>query len=318
MKSFFSLLPEAASTSASEVDAIYLFLVAISVFCVILAAALVIVFSIRYRRRAGRMEGEQPGEDSTLELLVGALMLVLLLTLFGWGARVYFHHARPPADAMEIMVTGKQWMWKIQHPQGKREINELHVPLGRPVQLTMTSEDVIHSFFVPAFRLKQDVVPGRYTRMWFEPTKVGKFHLFCAEYCGTEHSLMGGWVVVMPPADYEAWLKQDGGGAAPAEETPVQAGERLFTKLGCATCHSAGTGQLGPKLANLSGHTVKLTDGTEIVADDDYLRESILDPQAKLVAGYLPVMPVFRGMVSEDQLLQLIAYIKSLTEGASN
>ncbi len=316
MKSVFSLLPEQASTVAGQVDAIYLFLVAVSIFCMIFAGLLVLVFSIRYRRRAG-VESEQPHEDSRLEIFAGVCMLVLLMTLFGWGAKVYFHSVRPPADAMEIMVTGKQWMWKLQHPQGKREINELHVPVGRPVQLTMTSEDVIHSFFIPAFRIKQDVLPGRYTRLWFEATKVGKYHLFCAEYCGTEHSMMGGWVTVMTPADYERWL---GGEVAPIagapQETPAQLGEKLFAQLGCTACHSGAPGSLGPDLAGLPGSTVKFTDGTQAVADDDYLRESILDAQTHIVEGYLPVMPVFRGTVNEDQVIQLIAYIKSLSGGA--
>lgn len=316
MKSVFSLLPEQASSFAGQVDALYLFLVAISVFFTVVAAILVLVFGIRFRRRPGGPAAEKPHEDSRLEIIVGAFLLVLLMVIFGWGAKVYFHNTRPPADAMEIMVTGKQWMWKLQHPQGKREINTLHIPAGRPVQLTMTSEDVIHSFYIPAFRVKQDVLPGRYTRLWFEATKPGTYHLFCAEYCGTEHSMMGGWVNVLTPADYERWLRGDAAGAA--TETPVQAGERLFSQFGCKTCHSAGSGQLGPNLTGLVGHPVKLSDGTEVLADDDYLRESILNSQAKLVEGYQPVMPVFKGLVSEDQLLQLIAYIKSLSGGASN
>jgi cytochrome c oxidase subunit 2 len=317
MNSVYSLLPEQASTVAGQVDAIYLFLVAISVFFTLLLAGLVLVFGIKYRRREGAPAPERPHEDSSLELIGGGILLVLVLVLFGWGAKVFFHSTRPPADAMEILVTGKQWMWKLQHPQGKREINTLHIPAGRPIQLTMTSEDVIHSFFIPAFRVKQDVLPGRYTRLWFEATKPGKYRLFCTEYCGTEHSMMGGWVNVLTPADYERWLV-DSGGAAVASETPVQAGERLFTQLGCQTCHNPGSGQLGPHLAGVYGHTVKLADGTEVVADDEYLRESILNSQAKIVAGFQPVMPVFKGIVNEDQLLQLIAYIKSLSGGASN
>lgn len=296
-------------------DAIYLFLVLVSIFVCIVVFGMSAVFVIRYRRRPGHSAVQSP-EDSKLEMIVGGLLLVLVMALFGWGSRVYFHNSRPPADAMEIMVTGKQWMWKVQHPSGKREINNLTVPMGQPVKLTMTSEDVIHSFFIPAFRIKQDVLPGRYTRMWFEATKPGRYHLFCAEFCGTEHSLMGGWVDVVTPAEYEEWVKGDG--AVAANETPVQTGERLFTTLGCATCHGATGSRLGPDLNDLAGSTVKLSDGTERVADDDYLRESILDSQASIVAGYPPVMPVFRGMINEDQLMQLIAYIKSLGGGASN
>lgn len=316
MKSVFSLLPEQASTVAGQVDAIYLFLVAISVAFTMLAAVLVVVFAIRFRRRPGGPAPEKPHEDSRLEIAAGAFLLVLLLVLFGWGAKVYFHNTRPPADAMEILVTGKQWMWKLQHPQGRREINSLHIPAGRPIKLTMTSEDVIHSFFIPAFRVKQDVLPGRYTRLWFEANKPGKYRLFCTEYCGTEHSMMGGWVTVLTPADYERWLSGDAAGAA--AETPVQAGERLFSQLGCQTCHNAGSGALGPNLSGVYGHPVKLADGTEVIADEEYLRESILLSQAKLVAGYAPVMPVFKGLINEDQLIQLIAYIKSLSGGASN
>jgi cytochrome c oxidase subunit 2 len=314
MKSAFSLLPEQASTVAPQVDALYLFLVAMSVFLTLLAAGLVVVFGIRFRRRPGGAAPEAPHEDNRLELAAGALLLVLILVLFGWGAKVYFRNMRPPPDAMEILVTGKQWMWKLQHPNGRREINTLHVPVGRPIQLTMTSEDVIHSFFIPAFRVKHDVLPGRYTRLWFEATKPGRYRLFCAEYCGTEHSMMGGWVVALSPADYERWLA--GESPVAAMETPVQAGERLFTQLGCQTCHHSGSGQLGPNLAGAAGRVVKLADGSEVVANDDYLRESILNPHAKIVAGYAPIMPVFKGLVNEDQLMQLIAYIKSL--GAPN
>lgn len=315
MKSVFSLLPEQASSVAAEVDAIYLFLVAISVLFTLLAAGLVLVFGVKFRRRPDGPAPEKPHEDSRLEMAAGGFLLILLLVLFGWGAKVYFHNTRPPADAMEILVTGKQWMWKLQHPNGRREINTLHIPVGKPIQLTMTSEDVIHSFFIPAFRVKQDVLPGRYTRLWFEATKPGQYRLFCTEYCGTEHSMMGGWVIALTPADYERWLAGEAAGAA--QETPVQAGERLFTQLGCQTCHNAGSGQLGPNLAGLFGRAAKLADGSEVIADEEYLRESILNPQAKLVAGFQPVMPVFKGLINEDQLLQLIAYIKSLS-GASN
>lgn len=312
MNNVFKLLPEQASTVAGQIDALYVFLVAISVFFTILTAVLVVLFAVKYRRRSENEVPEQPHEDSKLEILCGSVLLVLVLVIFGWGAKIFFDNSKAPADAMEILVVGKQWMWKLQHPNGKREINTLHVPVGQPVQLTMTSEDVIHSFFIPAFRVKQDVVPGRYTKVWFEATKPGQYHLFCTEYCGTEHSKMVGYVQALPPAEYERWLR----GASGAAETPVEAGARLFTQLGCATCHNPGSGALGPNLAGVAGHTVKLTDGTEVVADDEYLRESILNSQAKVVAGYAPVMPLFKGMISEDQILNLIAYIKSLTPAA--
>ena len=309
MNNVFKLLPEQASTVAGQIDALYVFLVAISVFFTILTAVLVVLFAVKYRRRSEADVPEQPHEDSKLEILCGSVLLVLTLVIFGWGARIYFDNSKPPSDAMEIMVVGKQWMWKIQHPNGKREINELHVPVGQAVQLTMTSEDVIHSFFIPAFRVKQDVLPGRYTTVWFEATKPGKYHLFCTEYCGTDHSRMGGFVYAMAPADYERWLR----GAGASAETPVEAGARIYTQLGCATCHNAGSAQLGPNLAGIVGHKAKMADGSEVLVDDEYLRESILNSQAKIVAGYAPVMPLFKGMISEDQLLNMIAYIKSLT-----
>jgi cytochrome c oxidase subunit II len=308
-KSVFSLLPEQASTFAGKVDALYMFLVVVSVVFTVLTAVLVIFFAIKYRRRSEDDQPEPPHADNRMEIICSAILLVLVLVMFGWGASLYFKGSQPPPNAMEILVTGKQWMWKIQHPQGKREINELHVPVGQPVRMTMTSEDVIHSFYIPAFRVKADVVPGRYTSLWFEPTKLGKYHLFCAEYCGTQHSRMGGWVYVVSQADYERWLRGAAGGAP---LSPVDAGAKLFTNLGCVTCHAGGPGARGPLLTGVFGAPVKLADGSEVVANEDYLRESILNSQAKVVAGFQPIMPLFKGLVSEEQLMQLIAYIKSL------
>jgi cytochrome c oxidase subunit 2 len=208
---------------------------------------------------------------------------------------------------MEVFVVGKQWMWKLQHPGGQREINELHVPVNRPVKLTMTSEDVIHSFFVPAFRVKRDVVPGKYTSIWFQATRPGEYYLFCSQYCGTSHAVMGGRIVVMEPAEYERWLA---GGAA--TESLAAGGERLFTRLGCGTCHrSDGTGQ-APSLVGKFGKMEKLTTGESVLVDESFIRESILNPQAKLAAGYMPIMPTFKGLVTEDGLVHLLAYLKSL------
>jgi len=212
----------------------------------------------------------------------------------------------PPANALDVFVVGRQWMWKVQHIEGRREINELHVPVGRPVKLTLTSEDVIHSFFVPAFRVKQDVLPGRYTQLWFHPTKPGRYHLFCAEYCGTKHSGMIGWVYVMAPHEYEEWLS---GGAG--EGTLASRGDKLFQDLACTNCHKADGSGRGPSLEGIFGQTVELESGPKITVNDDYLRESILSPQAKIVKGYQPIMPTFQGLVKEDELLQLIEYIKS-------
>jgi cytochrome c oxidase subunit 2 len=227
--------------------------------------------------------------------------------MFAWGASLYFHLSYPPANALNLYVVGKQWMWKIQHPEGRREINELHVPVGQPIKLTMTSEDVIHSFFVPAFRTKMDVVPGRYTTLWFEATKAGEYHLFCAEYCGTSHSLMIGRVVVMEPVQYQEWLS---GGSS--QEPLTVAGERLFQQLGCDTCHRADSRARGPVLEGLFGKSVQLQGGQTVIADEAYIRESILNPNAKLVTGYQPLMPTFQGLVSEEGILQILAYIKSL------
>ena len=306
------LYTEGASTIAGSVDALFWTWVAISAFFSLLIAVAIFVFFIRYQRRKRGEIGSEDEGSMALEIVWSAIPLVIVLAMFGWGTKVFFTQSRPPADAVEYFATGKQWMWKIQHPSGRREINELHVPVGRPVKLTMISEDVIHSFFVPAFRVKADVLPGRYTTLWFEATKPGEYHLFCAEYCGTEHSLMGGTVYVMEPDEYEAWLAQEpipGGGAAAS-------GEELFAALACETCHREGSRARGPNLAGVYGSTVELADGSTVVADETYLRESILNPQAKVVRGYQPLMPTFAGQVSEDQLLQLIQFIKSQGTGS--
>jgi cytochrome c oxidase subunit 2 len=248
--------------------------------------------------------------DLRLELLWTLIPLGLVMIMFVWGARLYITLAYPPADALQVYGVGKQWMWKFQHPSGQREINELHVPLGQPVKLTLASEDVIHDFYVPAFRVKMDVVPGRYTTAWFEATRSGTFHLFCAEYCGTAHAGMLGKVVVMPPAAYEQWLS---GGVT--GESMELGGARLFQQLGCQTCHRPDAGGRGPALEGLFGRPVRLHNGETIVVDESYVRESILQPQAKIVAGYQPVMPTFQGQISEEGLLQIIAYIRSLRGG---
>jgi len=242
-----------------------------------------------------------------LELTWTLIPFGLAMVMFFWGAQVYLAIARPPDDALPVYVVGKQWMWKIQHLEGRREINELHVPVNRAVKLTLTSEDVIHSFFVPAFRIKQDALPGRYTTLWFQATKPGTYHLFCAEYCGTEHSGMIGHIIVQEPADYEAWL-----GGASVTASLATAGENLFQQLGCVTCHRGDTGARGPSLEGLWGATVQLQGGATAVVDEAYVRESILTPQAKIVAGFQPIMPTFKGLVSEEGLVQLIAYLKTL------
>ncbi|OGB95301.1 MAG: cytochrome c oxidase subunit II [candidate division NC10 bacterium RBG_16_65_8] len=299
--------PEQASTVASQVDALFLFLVAVSVFFAGLIFLLVAVFALKYRRKSEEERPRAIHGSLALEALWTVIPLGIALVIFVWGAYLYFVITHPPAASMEVYVVGKQWMWKLQHPTGPREINELHVPVNRPVKLTMTSEDVIHSFYVPAFRIKADVVPGKYTTAWFEATKTGEYHLFCAEYCGTSHAVMGGRIVVMEPADYERWLT---GGVA-GESLPA-AGERLFARLGCTTCHRADGSGRGPSLVGRFGKSEKLASGETVLIDEGYVRESILNPQAKLVAGYPPIMPTFKGLVTEDGLLQLIAYIKSM------
>ncbi|HTO87884.1 MAG TPA: cytochrome c oxidase subunit II [Thermoanaerobaculia bacterium] len=302
------LFPQQASSFAPHVDALYGFLIAVTAFFSLLIGTLVVSFAIRYRRRS---PGEIPPvvhESGLLELVWTVIPLGLVLIMFFWGAAVYFRITRPPTGAIEIYVTGKQWMWKIQHGDGHREMNELHVPVGQPVRLTMASEDVIHSFFVPAFRFKRDVVPGRFSIAWFEATKPGRYHLFCAEYCGTRHSGMIGWVYAMKPADYQAWLS---GGAA--GESLAAAGAKRFQEQACNTCHAEQAGARGPSLVGLFGKTVHLQGGQTVVADEAYLRESITNPQARLVEGYPPIMPTFQGLISEEGLLQLIAYIKSLS-----
>ncbi|MFW6175404.1 MAG: cytochrome c oxidase subunit II [Acidobacteriota bacterium] len=306
------LFPENASTLAGGVDALYWAWVAISAFFSLLIAAAIFYFFVRYQRRDPAEIGHEDRSSTTVEIVWSVVPLVIVLAMFGWGTRVYFDQYRPPPDALEYFATGKQWMWKFQHPTGQREINELHVPVGRPVKITMISEDVIHSLFIPAFRAKADVLPGRYNTVWFEASRPGEYHLFCAEYCGTEHSLMRGTVYAMEPDAYEAWLAREPGAGGPGGEVP--SGEELFTSLACSTCHREGARARGPNLEGVFGSRVDLAGGGTAVADEAYLRESILDPGAKVVEGYQPLMPTYQGQVTEDQLLQLIQYIKSLGE----
>ncbi len=300
----FPLFPPSASTLSSQVDALLFTALAIAALFSLLIAALIIAFAIKYRRRSAFETGQPIHPPMTVEATWTAVPLVITLGLFAWGARVYVHARRPPAGAEEYTVVAKQWMWKFQHPGGRREINELHVPVGRAIKLTMTSEDVIHSFFVPAFRSKCDVIPGRYEITWFQAIRPGTYHLFCAEYCGAEHSRMGGRVVVMEPYEYEQWLAAAAPGKAPAE-----VGAELFATLSCGTCHKAEDGERGPSLRGIRGRTVRLEGGATAVADEGYLREAILDPGARIVAGYRPLMPTYRGQVSEEQVLALIEYM---------
>jgi cytochrome c oxidase subunit 2 len=306
------LFPEQASTLASQVDGLLFFLLGVTIFFTVLIAGTIAVFMIRYRRR--RDDAIPEGVHGSLALEIGwsAIPLLIAMVIFAWGASLYATMRRPPDDATNVDVVGKQWMWKLQHIEGRREINELHVPVGKPIKLTLTSEDVIHSFYVPAFRIKQDAVPGRYTTAWFEATKPGRYHLFCAEYCGTIHSGMIGSVIVMEPAEFQAWLQTGESGAAAPEVSPAVAGKALFQEKGCPSCHAGGPSPLGPSLAGLLGSTVLLADGESVVADENYVRESILNPHAQLVKGYPPIMPVFKGLLTEENVMQLIAYLKTL------
>jgi cytochrome c oxidase subunit 2 len=300
------LFPERASAMAWQVDGLYFLLIAVSAFFTLLIFALILVFSIKYRRsvhpHAVPIEGSLP-----LELTWTLIPLGICMIFFAWGSLIYFQEARPPKGAMEVYTVGKQWMWKFEHETGQREINQLHVPVGRDVRLIMGSQDVIHSFFVPAFRVKADVLPGRYTSIWFRATKPGSYYLFCSQYCGTQHSGMIGEVIVMEPTAYQAWLS--GGGAT---GTMASNGQQMFQQLGCATCHRSDTQGRGPNLNGVYGKPVLLDDGRTVMADENYIRESILNPTAKIVAGFKPIMPSFQGQVSEESLMALVAYVKSL------
>jgi cytochrome c oxidase subunit II len=324
----FPLFPEQASTFAAQVDTLYFFLVALSLIFAGVLPFVILWLIVRYHR-SQQVDRTNPIDSSLkLELTWTFIPLVLVMIVFFWGSFLYINMRTPPQDTLDIYVIGKQWMWHAQHASGKRENNELHVPVGQPVRLIMTSQDVIHSFYVPEFRVKQDVLPGRYTTMWFEATEPGEYYLFCAEYCGTEHSVMGGRVVVLEPAEYEQWLRTSGpvilpdgtveqaaAVVGPALGDPMAvAGSRLFSNLGCAGCHASNGGGVGPSLVGLYGAEEKLADGSTVTADENYLRESILNPNAKIVAGYAGVMPSYDGQLSEDQINQLLAYLKSLAE----
>jgi cytochrome c oxidase subunit 2 len=309
MDSEFQLIPDQASTIAPRVDALFFFVSGVTVFFTLLVAVLLIFFAVRYRRRREDFYPRPVVGSLPLETVWSVGPLLIALVIFFWGAALYFEKERAPDNALEIYVVGKQWMWHLQHPEGQREINALHVPVGRPVKLIMTSEDVLHDFYVPAFRVKQDVVPGRYTYLWFEATQAGSYHLYCALYCGTDHSRMIGKVEVMEPADYERWLGQKG------DRSLALQGRQLFQKLQCVTCHHADAGGRAPLLEGIYRTRVPLLGGRQVVADEAYLRESILYPDAKVRAGYRPIMPSFQGQVSEDDLIRLLAFLKALGPG---
>jgi cytochrome c oxidase subunit 2 len=332
MDTSFKLHPEQASTVAEKVDMLYFFLVGVSVFFTVLIALLILVFAIRYRRSA-KVDRTHAHPNMMLEVVWIVVPLVIVSIIFFWSMRLYYDMSRIPEEGIEIQVVAKQWMWKFQHPQGRREIDTLHVPAGTVMKFKMISQDVIHSFFVPAFRIKQDVLPGRYSRTWFEATTPGEYHLFCAEYCGTSHSQMIGRVIVMSPADYQQWVS----GSNP-NESPLAMGERLYNELRCASCHGdANLGPTrGPSLVGIYNKQVPLEGGGTATADDDFLRAAILEPNKHIMAGFAHKddsaendasakkappwsdMPSFKGQIGEDELNQLIAYIKNLKPGATS
>ena len=307
-----ALFPAQASTTAERVDRLFYFLMSICGAMGLLVAVLLIYFAVRYRRRPQDV-GPPPETESSqaLEWFWTLTPMLIFMFMFVWGAEVYFDAYRAPDDATPVYVIAKQWMWKFQHPEGQREINTLHVPIGRPFKLLLTSEDVIHSFFVPAFRVHMDVLPDRYTSVWFEATQPGEYHLFCSQYCGANHSGMIGTVVAMEPADYQDWLHLGAEGSLALE------GRKTFLKYRCISCHSADEHARAPVLERLYGQRVPLADGRSVIADESYIRESILNPSAKIVSGWTDLMPTFRGQVSEEELIELIAFFRSLAQGGT-
>ncbi len=301
------LLPESASTFANEWNWLFWLLVAICGIVATGIAVILIYWAIRYHRKRENELPPQIQGNNKMEAAWTLIPMFIFLGMFGWGSKIYFDMERPPNNARNVYVVGKQWMWKTQYATGQREINTLHVPVGEPVKLTMISQDVIHSFFVPAFRIKQDVLPDRYTAIWFQATKPGRYHLFCAEYCGTKHSGMIGWVYAMEPHDFQLWLERGG-----AEGSLASTGEKLFHQFGCSNCHQFDGQGRCPVLRDLFGRVVRIAGGQTVIADETYIRESILFPRAKIVEGFQAVMPTFDGQLTEEQVLALIAYIKAI------
>ncbi len=306
MNTGFHLFPARASSFADHYDTLFLALMLLLWFVALAVTALLVYFAVHYRKGSAADRRRAPVRGRKIEVAWIVIPLLLFLATFAWAAYDFTKLYRAPPNAMPVFVVAKQWMWKLEHTNGRREIDELHVPLGQPVRLVMTSQDVIHSFFVPAFRIKQDVVPGRYTTIWFTPTQTGEFHLFCAEYCGTDHAGMRGRIVVMPPADFARWLQ-----AGNAQSDIAASGFELYRRYGCSGCHEAGSSVHAPDLHGLLGRTVHLQDGRALVADEAYVRDSVLLPKKDVVAGYEPIMPSFAGQIGEEDLLAIIEYIRS-------
>ena len=300
------LFPPEASKIAPQMDALYYFMVLVSLVGLAIVILLVTSFSIMYSKKRHPVAVQIEG-STLLEATWTIIPLGLFLIMFVWGALIYFRVYTPPANAMNIYVVGKQWMWKAEHPGGQHEINSLHIPTGRPIQLTLISQDVFHSFSIPAFRVKREAIPGRYTSVWFEATKTGTYHLFCTQYCGTEHSHMIGDIVVMTPDEYKQWLAGSTSGMSLAQN-----GERLFASLSCNACHSGRADARGPSLAGVYGSKLTLSNGQTATADEAYLRDAILNPSEHVTQGFAPIMPTYQGQISEDGVISLVEYIKSL------
>jgi cytochrome c oxidase subunit II len=303
---------QAASSSGVHLDQLFYFLTGLSFLLCILIFGTLIYFAVRYRRRPNDSVPPVIVQSIPLEIVWTVIPIILNVVIFLWAAKLFFREAEPPVGATEIFVVGKQWMWHLQHAEGQREINELHIPVNVPVKLIMTSQDVIHDFFVPAFREKKDVVPGRYTTEWFQPTKIGRYHFFCAQYCGTLHSGMIGWVYVMSPKDYAEWMYRNR-----PSESAAGVGERLFAKLACNNCHQADRSGSGPPLTGVFGSVATLQNGERREVDEGFIHQIILNPATLPVAGYPQVMPSFRGEASEEEILEIIAYIKSMGQEQS-
>lgn len=315
------IAPDVASSYAQQVDNLYAYLIGVSIFFTIFISATIIYFAIKYKRQSDADRPAPIKDGKLIEILGSVIPFIIVMVMFFWGAKLYFDARIPPKDSMEILVTGKQWMWKLQHPNGKRQINNLNVPVGVPIKLTMTSEDVIHSFYLPAFRKKMDVVPGKYTQMWFLPEETGEFFLFCAEYCGTEHSLMGGKLRVMEQADYSEWLthRMVDGVAAPvtASSDPAVAGKDIWDTNCAMACHTGKAGSIAPHILNKFGTIRQLEGGEEILMDDYYVRNSMNNPNEHIAKGYPAAMSAFKGVLSPQQMSQVIAYLKSQSEASA-
>ena len=304
------ILPESASTIAPGVDAIFWGLAAISAVMTLGLFVVITFFLIRYRASSEVDRKLSRLSPTYLEVTWTGIPIVIFIGLFVWGAGVFARASKPPPDALPIYVVGLQWYWDVMHENGRHEIGDLHVPVGQPVQLIMTATDVIHNYYVPAFRIQRDVLPGKYDVQWFTATKPGKYRIFCNSYCGTKHGEMGGFVYAMRPEDYETWLDaQDGTG----QETIVQTGAKLFRQFSCSGCHGANSSVHAPSLSGIYDHPVPLEGGQFVQADEQYLRDSILNPSSQIVAGYKPIMPSYAGQMTEQDVIAIVAYIKSLS-----